>query len=65
MKFFNAHEVKEPGYYWHVPDRGEGWPMKVSLDGERLAGQKIGEIVAYPLAGADLGPMTTAAIQGI
>jgi hypothetical protein len=65
MKILNAHEVKEPGYYWHIPQVGDGWPVLVSRYGERLASLKPGETVAEPLAGMYIGPLTTAAIQGI
>ncbi|HYD60548.1 MAG TPA: hypothetical protein VEC35_09350 [Noviherbaspirillum sp.] len=65
MKIMNGHEVREPGYYWHVLESGEGCPVQVFSNGGGFKCLKPGDTRVYDLAGMYIGPMTTAAVQGI
>ncbi len=65
MKTLNGHEVKESGYYWEIPQSGEGCPVSVFNNGGGFQCLKPGDTHVHELTGMYIGPMTTTAVQGI
>lgn len=65
MRILNAFEIKESGFYWEVPESGDGCPVSVFNNGGGFKCLKPGDTRVHQLTGMYIGPLTTPALQGM